>query len=225
MKKITLFLFLSVPATLCATGVEPFFNANIPMVTYIAIGAACVLLFLLIVLWRMLDGVKSRVNDLEEDLEIVRETKSDEKALSREEVEAMIAERMASVASVPDAAAEVTPELPKEVAPVLPSVIFFGRPTGERMFDDNKKTTEMDENTYYRFALLKNDEENALVFFCPNHTGAIKALDNRVKTIEPACELTIKGDKPQNYRCEEPGRAVIKNGFWTVIRKAKVVYE
>jgi len=228
MKKIILLFFLLAPAVVHAAGGQSA-NVNMPIVSYIAIGVAFVLLFLLIVLWRMLDSVRNRVDDLEMDVENILKRIPEEfgeKFISREEVEVLIVEQVASVVidvKGPEVSAGSHEKL--FVPEVAPHVIFFGRPTGERMFDDNKKCMKMTENTYYRFSLLKNDEENAIVEFCPNHTGAIKALDNRAKTIEPVCELTVKGEKPQNYRCEKPGRAVMKNGFWTVIRKAKVVYE
>lgn len=229
MKKITLLFFLLTPVVLHAAELQG--NVNIPVVTYIAIGVACVLLFLLIVLWRMLDAVRKRVDDLEVDVENVLNRISEEtqeKSISRADVAMMIAEQADSRASIDVKSREILVD-PNEKRVIstaaVPGVIFFGCPTGERMFDDNKKCMEMTASSYYRFSLIKNDEETALVEFCPTPAGAIRALDNRMKSIEPACELIIKGDEPKNYRCEMPGRAVMKNGFWTVIRKAKVIYE
>lgn len=230
MKKISLLFFLLTPVVLHAAELQSA-NANIPVVTYIAIGVACVLLFLLIVLWRMLDAVRSRVADLEVDVESFLNRMSEEtqmNSISREDVEVMIAKQAGSTVSSDVRSGEVSVHSNEKrviSAAAVPAVIFFGCPTGERMFDDNKKCMEMTANTYYRFSLVKNDEETALVEFCPTPVGAIKALDNRVKTIEQVCELIVKGDKPKNYRCEMLGHAVIKNGFWTVIRKAKVIYE
>lgn len=229
MKKITLLFFLLTPIVLHAAELRG--DANIPVVTYLAIGVACVLLFLLIVLWRMLDAVRGRVDDLEVDVENVLNRISEEtqeKSVSRANEAKMISEKAGSIVSADVRIREVPVDSNEKraiSAAAVPGVIFFGCPTGERMFDDNKKCMEMKANSYYRFSLLKNDEETALVEFCPTETGAIRALDDRVKSIEPACELIVKGDEPKNYRCVKLGRAVIKNGFWTVIRKAEVIYE
>jgi hypothetical protein len=165
------------------------------------------------------DDFNSRLQKVHESLPTEALSRNDVLLLLKEELDRKSAERAAAEAKA-KADAGAADDSEKH-----PKVFFFGRPTAELMFDDNRKTLEHFESSYYRFTLDSHEPDQATIDFVPSRQGAIKALDGRERTIEPVCNLTVKGDKPVSFRQTAAGRAVLKNGFWTVIKKIEVVYE
>lgn len=199
---------------------------------FLSIGLSCVLLIFIIVLWRRNKALNERLEEVEDDFQSdfrkIHEALPAE-ALTRDDVLLLINEEIDKyMSNHPDAAAKASASSGMESgkqADEHPLVFYFGRPATELMFDDNRKTREHFETSYYRFTVDKNEPDQARIDFCPTRQGAIKALDGRVKTIEPACHLVVNGDKPTTFHQTAPGRAVLKNGFWTVIKKLEIVYE
>ncbi len=195
-----------------------------------AIGVAVVLFILLLVQNHKIAALREALDDATYDLQAAQQHFHDAlpaEVLTRQEVQLLINEEVSrNVQAIANAQAEAAANAYLTDSVVeSPKVIYFGRPSAERMFDDERKTLEPYETSYYRFTLLKDEPEQAVIDFCPTRQGAIKALDNRVKTIEPACQLVVNGEKPQTYRQVAQGSAVLKNGFWTVLKKVEVVYE
>lgn len=165
------------------------------------------------------DDFNSRLQKVHESMPSEALTRDDVLLLLKEELDRKSAERVATDAESKGLAGAAVD------AETHPKVFYFGRPTAELMFDDNRKTMERFETSYYRFTLDSHEPDLAVIDFVPSRQGAIKALDGRERTIEPACNLTVKGEKPSAFRQIAAGRAVLKNGFWTVIRKIEVIYE
>lgn len=200
------------------------------ILSIVALVAVVVLIVLLSMQNHKIADLREALDDATYDLQTAQQHFHDAlptEVLTRQEVQLLIDEEVSrNVQAIADAQAQAAANA-YLTEPVVesPKVIYFGRPTAERMFDDERKTFEAYETSYYRFTLMKDEPEQAIIDFCPTRQGAIKALDNRVKTIEPACDLTVNGEKPQTYRQLAQGSAVLKNGFWTVVKKVEIVYE
>lgn len=228
-----LFFASMADASASAPAPAPTSNAGMaPALLFLSLGLSCVLLILVIVLWRKNTALNERLEEVEDDFQSdfskIHEALPAE-AFTRDDVLLLINEEIDKYVSghpaVAGAASASSGAESGKPADEHPLVFYFGRPATELMFDDNRKTREHFETSYYRFTVDKNEPDQARIDFCPTRQGAIKALDGRVKTIEPACHLVVNGDKPTTFRQTAPGKAVLKNGFWTVIKKLEVVYE
>lgn len=232
---VTALLFMASMAYASASNpvVPPSSNAGRDQaLLFLSLGLSCVLLVLVIVLWRKNSALSERLEETEDDFQSefrkIHEALPSE-ALTRDDVLLLINEENEKRDAMRGAVGDAKP-LPAggsghDTSDEHPLVFYFGRPATELMFDDNRKTIEHFETSYYRFTVDKNERDQARIDFCPTRQGAIKALDGRAKTIEPVCHLVVKGDKPTTFHQTAPGRAVLKNGFWTVVKKLEVEYE
>lgn len=101
-------------------------------------------------------------------------------------------------------------------------VIYFSRPTAERMFDDNLHTLEPIEDTLYRLTPLRDEKTRAVVDFCPSDRAFVLSLEDRYKLLAPVCDFGEGVPTAMNFRQSAAGVAILKNGFWTVVRKVQL---
>lgn len=101
--------------------------------------------------------------------------------------------------------------------------LYFGAPSGERMFDDNRRVAHSGV-AYY--CMEPSEDGLYKLYFCAESPERVaRALEERSRLLLPVCELEEKNPNPRTCRTERPGEAMFNNGFWTVVRKALLVIE
>ena len=90
-------------------------------------------------------------------------------------------------------------------------------------FEDSKKQFSRNENTYFKFVIMKPDK--AKFSFDPyDETCIKKAFDDRDNSLATVCDIVLLSSQPRNYKNCEDGVAELKNGIWEVTKKLKLQY-
>ena len=137
------------------------------ILSIVALVAVVVLIVLLSMQNHKIADLREALDDATYDLQTAQQHFHDAlpaEVLTRQEVQLLIDEEVSrNVQAIADAQAQAAANA-YLTEPVVesPKVIYFGRPTAERMFDDERKTFEAYETSYYRFTLMKDEPEQAI---------------------------------------------------------------
>lgn len=175
----------------------------------------------LVLLWRKVEMLESQLTDSCLDWHCAADRLHEvlpRESLTRDDALLLIEEAL-RVGAVSEAQKEVEVSYSE---PEAPGVFYFGRPTGERMFDDALKRSCPSDTTFFRFMPYRDDEDWARIDLNVTSQGKQLVLRDKMGVLEPVCELVQEQDSALGLRQLEAGVAVRRNGFWTVARKVKL---
>ena len=192
----------------------------------VAGGVACLLFLVLLCIVviqsqrikRLSDEVDELRGDVEDDLARLQSNQPAE-SLSKQDVVLLIHEEFERLA--PQSPLATAAKQAISASSQVENVFYFSRPSAERMFDHDSRTSQPVEDTLYRFTLMRDDPQRAVVDLCPAPRALIFALDDAARRLGAACELCENTDIGASLRQTSAGVAVLKNGFWTMVRKVE----
>ena len=106
-------------------------------------------------------------------------------------------------------------------------VFYMPRTINEGEFDDSKKTSTKNEDTYFMFKLLNGAGTMAsFIFDACGEEAVRRSFDDRDRSMATVCNITIASvnNNPHMAETTTPGVAELKNGKWIVKQKMELKY-
>lgn len=172
----------------------------------------------LIILWNKVSCLENKLDDTSLDWQAAA-------ARLHEELSRGSLTRDDALLLIDDALSIVTKDVTKhrkEYNDHKEDVFYFGRPTAERMFDDEYKRKVQTDTTFYRFIPSADDKDWAQIELCLSAQGEQIALRDVAGILYPVCEVAVSANLKDGIRQVEKGLAIRRNGFWTVAKKVKI---